>query len=250
MFTIWYFLAMVNIHKDTVSMKSYDEMAKYYESYVDTKPWNALYERPATLSLLPEVTGKKILDMGCAGGWYTKYLLDKGADIMGVDANEKMVEITRKRTQNKCPVFYADINNKLDFIKDGTFEIVLASLVLHYIKNIDNLFYEISRILKISGELIFSIHHPLMEFVHFKRENYMEVELLEDEWTMGEEKIKVQFYRRPLNRMLQPLIEAGFYMEKILEPKPTKEFKEKLPEAYDRLLKQPNFLFIKAKKIK
>jgi 2-polyprenyl-3-methyl-5-hydroxy-6-metoxy-1,4-benzoquinol methylase len=121
------------IHKDTVSMKSYDEMAKYYENYVDTKPWDALYERPATLSLLLEVKGKKILDIGCAGGWYTKYLLDKGADIMGIDTNEKIVEITRKRTQNKCPVFQADINNKLDFIKDGTFEIVLASLVLHYI---------------------------------------------------------------------------------------------------------------------
>jgi hypothetical protein len=43
---------MKNIHKDTVSIKSYDEMAKYYAHYVDTKPWNAYYERPAVLSLL------------------------------------------------------------------------------------------------------------------------------------------------------------------------------------------------------
>jgi hypothetical protein len=77
----------------------------------------------------------------------------------------------------------------------------------------------------------------------------MEIELLEDEWTMGEEEIKVQFYRRPLNKMLQPLIDAGFLIEKVLEPEPTKEFKEKLPEAYEGLLKRPNFLFIKAKKI-
>jgi hypothetical protein len=38
---------MENIHKDTVSIESiesYDEMAKYYENYVDTKPWNAYYE--------------------------------------------------------------------------------------------------------------------------------------------------------------------------------------------------------------
>jgi SAM-dependent methyltransferase len=241
---------MENIHKDTVSMEAYDEMAKYYENYVDTKPWNALYERPATLSLLPEVRNKKILDIGCAGGWYAKYLLDKGADIMAIDANENMVEITKKRTQNKCPVFQADINNKLNFIKDGTLEIVLASLILHYIKNIENVFFEINRILKINGELIFSIHHPLMEFVHFKRENYLETELLEDEWTMEEEEIKVKFYRRPLNKILQPLIDNGFYIERILEPEPTKEFKEKLPEAYERLLKRPNFLFIKANKIR
>lgn len=61
---------------------------------------------------------------------------------------------------------------------------------------------------------------------------------------------KVQFYRRPLNKILQPLIDNGFYIEKILEPEPTKDFKEKMPEAYERLLKRPNFLFIKARKIK
>jgi SAM-dependent methyltransferase len=241
---------MEKIHSDTVSMKAYDEMAKYYENYVDTKPWNAWYERPATLSLLPEVKNKKILDMGCAGGWHTKYLLDKGADITAIDANENMVEITRKRTQNRCPVFQADINNKLNFIKNGTFEVVLASLVLHYIKNVEAVFFEISRILKIGGELVFSIHHPLMEFMYFNRENYMETELLKDEWTMGGEKIEVQFYRRPLNKMLQPLIDAGFYIEKILEPEPVKKFKEKLPETYEKLLKRPNFLFIRARKIK
>jgi hypothetical protein len=89
-----------------------------------------------------------------------------------------------------------------------------------------------------------------MEFVHFKRENYLDIELLDDEWNMGNEKIKIQFYRRPLNKLLQPLINNGFSIEKILEPEPTIEFKEKLPEAYERLLKRPNFLFIKAKKVK
>jgi hypothetical protein len=48
--------------------------------------------------------------------------------------------------------------------------------------------------------------------------------------------------------MLQPLINNGFYIEKILEPEPAKEFQEKSPEAYERLLKRPNFMFIKAKK--
>jgi SAM-dependent methyltransferase len=240
---------MENIHKDTISIESYDKMAKYYADFVDTKPWNAYYERPATLSLLPEITNKKILDAGCAGGWYTKYLLDNGADVTAIDVNKNMVEITKKRTQNKCKVLQADLNNKLDFIEANSVDIILASLVLHYIKNISNIFSEFNRLLKINGELIFSIHHPLMEVMYFKTENYMEMELLEDEWTMGEEKIKVPFYRRPLNKILQPLIDSGFHIENVLEPKPTKEFKEKLPEAYEKLLKRPNFLFIKARKL-
>lgn len=60
------------INKDSVSLNSYEEMAEYYFKYVDIKPLNAYYERPATISLLPQVRGKKVLDAGCAAGWYTK----------------------------------------------------------------------------------------------------------------------------------------------------------------------------------
>ena len=60
---------------------------------------------------------------------------------------------------------------------------------------------------------------------------------------MGEEKIPLQFYRRPLSKLLQPLINAGLSIEQLVEPEPTQEFKELLPEAYERLLKRPNFLF-------
>ncbi|WP_253199453.1 hypothetical protein [Clostridium tagluense] len=42
------------INKDSVSLESYEEMAEYYFKYVDIKPFNAYYERPATLSLLPD----------------------------------------------------------------------------------------------------------------------------------------------------------------------------------------------------
>jgi SAM-dependent methyltransferase len=242
---------MENIHKDTVSIKSYDEMAKYYANFVDSKPWNAYYERPAMLSLLPnDIENLKIMDLGCAGGWYSKYLSDKGSKVMAIDVNKNMVEATKQRTQNKCQTIQADINNGFDFIENGHFDIVLASLVLHYIKDINKTYMEINRILKIDGSIIFSTHHPLMEFIYFKRENYLDIELLDDEWNMEGEKIKIQFYRRPINKLLQPLIDNGFFIENILEAEPTEEFKEKLPEKYEQLMKRPNFLFIKARKIK
>ena len=47
-------------------IKTYDSMAIDYFSHVDEKPWNADYERPATLELIGSVEGKTILDAGCA----------------------------------------------------------------------------------------------------------------------------------------------------------------------------------------
>jgi hypothetical protein len=47
----------------------YDTIASRYAAGVDDRPFNALYERPATLALLPDVGGRDILDAGCGPGW-------------------------------------------------------------------------------------------------------------------------------------------------------------------------------------
>lgn len=239
-----------NINEESVSFNSYEEMAEYYFKYVDTKPFNAYYERPATLSLLPEVKGKKVLDAACAAGWYTKWLLDRGANVIALDFSPRMIEMTKRRVGNKAKVIRADLNEPLSFIEDETLEVVLSSLTLHYIKNWDLVMSEFNRILKKDGHLVISVHHPFMDFTLFNRENYFLTELLDDEWNTNKGKVKVQFYRRPLSSILNSIIDSGFMIEKVLEPMPTEQFKIKQPKTYDRLTKKPQFLFIRAKKLK
>lgn len=237
------------VNKDSVSFNSYEEMAEHYFTYVDTKPFNAYYERPATLSLLTDVKGKKVLDAGCAAGWYTKWLLEKGASVIALDFSPNMVEMTKKRVENKAEVIRADLNNPLDFIEDKSIDIVLSSLTFHYIKNWDPVMGEFNRILKDGGQLIFSVHHPFMDFTVFNKENYFLTELLEEEWSTINGKVKVQFYRRPLSDIIASVTSSGFVVEKLLEPMPTEQFRIERPDTYDILTKRPQFLFIRAKKL-
>lgn len=235
-------------HEDSVSLNSYEDMAEYYFSYVDRKPFNAYYERPATLSLLPEVTGKKVLDAGCAAGWYTQWLLEKGAEVTAVDFSPRMIEMTRKRVRERAEIIRADLHEPLHFIGNEAMDIVLSSLALHYLKDWALVMSEFNRILTKDGLLIFSVHHPFMDFTVFKRDNYFLTELLEDEWDTQNGKVKVQFYRRPLSQIFSAVLEAGFLIENVLEPMPTEEFKAALPDIYQRLTQKPQFLFIKARK--
>jgi SAM-dependent methyltransferase len=239
----------LNKNKELISYNSYEEMAEYYFKYVDTKPYNAYYERPATISLLPEVEGKKVLDAGCAAGWYSNWLAEKGAIVTAVDFSPNMIEMTKRRVGNKAEVIRADLNEPLDFIGDKSIDIVLSSLALHYIKDWKPVMMEFSRILKREGLLVFSVHHPFMDFTFFKRENYFLTELLDDEWNTHKGKVKVQFYRRPLSKIVSTVIDAGFAIEKLLEPMPEEKIKIEHPEIYDRLSKTPQFLFIKARKL-
>ncbi|MFP4050847.1 MAG: class I SAM-dependent methyltransferase [Thermoplasmata archaeon] len=233
-------------NKDSVSYESYQEMAEYYYEKVDEKPFNAYYERPGLIELLPDVDGKKVLDAGCAAGWLTDWLVKHGADVTAVDFSPNMVEMTKKRVGDKAKVVQADLNEPLDFLEDESIEIIISSLTLHYLKDWDRVMKEFSRILVDEGKLAFSVHHPFMDYSYFDVDDYFEIKLLQDEW--GEPKVKVEFYRRPLSEIIRPVTENGFVIEKITEPMPNDKFKEKNLEAYERLTKKPQFLFVRARK--
>ncbi|UQZ35959.1 class I SAM-dependent methyltransferase [Paenibacillus sp. PK3_47] len=237
------------MHQDSVSLGSYEQMAEYYFSDVDNKPYNAYYERPATLSLLPDAAGKTILDAGCAAGWYTGWLLEQGAaEVTAVDFSPAMIEMTRKRVGERARLVCADLNEPLDFIRDDSTDIVVSSLALHYLKDWNPVLREFYRVLKPDGTLVFSVHHPFMDFTVFKRENYFLTELLDDEWDTATGPVQVQFYRRPLGSIISSLLEAGFTLDAMLEPMPTEDFRKALPESYDKLTRRPQFLFIRARK--
>jgi SAM-dependent methyltransferase len=236
------------INKDSIALGSYEKMAEYYFTDVDTKPFNAYYERPATLSLLPCVKGKKVLDAGCAAGWYSEWLVDQGADVIALDFSLNMVEMAKRRVGHKAEVVRADLNEPLSFIADESLDIVLSSLTLHYLKDWNVVMGEFSRVLKQSGYLVFSVHHPFRDFTYFNRENYFLTELLEDEWETNKGKVTVEFYRRPLSKIISAVIEAGFTIEEVTEPMPTEKFKELHPDVYKILTRKPHFLFVRARR--
>jgi SAM-dependent methyltransferase len=225
---------------------SFEGVARKYAATVDTKPWNAHYERPAIVSLLPVLAGAQVLDVGCGSGWYAEYLVGKGADVTALDVNAEFVQLTRARIGPHARVVQADLTEPLTFAADKEFDVVVCPLVLHYLRDWHSPLKELHRILKPHGALVFSTHHPFMDWQLFKTENYFATELLDDEWKdVG----KVQFYRRPLTAIAEALHESGFWIERLIEPHPTEEFKQVDPAGYERLTKNPWFLVVRGRKI-
>jgi SAM-dependent methyltransferase len=234
------------MRKPPIALAAYESMAEYYAARIDTKAHNAYYERPATLSLLPEVNGKRVLDAGCGPGVYAEWLAEHGAEVLGLDASPKMVALATKRVGGKATIRQADIGQPFDFLKDGSFEIVLSTLVLDYIEDWRSAFREFYRVLTRPGTLVFSVGHPFADFLDHRSEDYFRTELVDWVWTGFGVPVRVPAYRRPLNAVLNPLLQAGFSLERILEPLPTEQFKEEDPEDYEKLSKRPGFLCLRA----
>lgn len=232
-----------------IAQDAYNQLADDYAARIDTKGHNAYYDRPAVLSLLPDVAGKRVLDAGCGPGAYAQWLLDHGAQVVAVDANAKMLAHARERTANRAEFHLANLNAPLDFLADASFDLVICPLVLDYIRDWTPLFREFHRLLRPGGVLVFSHGHPASEFfLYYADGNYHEVEQVSWEWTGFGTVVTMPSYRRPLAAVFNPLIDAGFVLDRVLEPRPIEAFREADPGHYDQLMRQPGFLCIRAVK--
>lgn len=230
--------------------QNYEQFADRYAKFVRTKAYNAHYERPATLSLLPDVKGLRVLDAGCGPGEYAAWLVERGAAVVAFDVTPRMVEITQERLGDTVTALRHDLHEPLDFAGDEAFDLVICPLVLDYIKDWTPVFTEFRRVLKRGGTLVFSCGHPATDFFVFHNEgNYFNVEMFEMAWGgFGEPRPVVTSYRRSLADTLNPLIEAGLVIDHIHEARPIESFREQEPEQYEELLRRPGFLWVRARK--
>jgi len=233
-----------------IAFDAYETLAEAYAAVIETKPHNAYYERPATLSLLPaDLEGKSVLDAGCGPGVYSEWLIKRRAKVVGIDASPKMLALARQRLGAAADLRRANLNEPLGFLESESFDIVLSPLVLDYIEDWRSLFREFYRVLRPGGHFVFSIHHPFFDYQYYKTGNYFATETVGVEWKgFGDVRVHMPSYRRPLEEVVNPLAEAGFRLEKILEPKATEKLKQVDPKHYAELLREPCFLCLRAKK--
>jgi ubiquinone/menaquinone biosynthesis C-methylase UbiE len=78
-------------------------------------------------------------------------------------------------------VMRGDVSNLRILLLSETFDVILSSLVLHYVEDLTETFREWSRLLRPSGTLVFPTHHPIHQ-ASLIEPGYLCAELIEEEW--------------------------------------------------------------------
>ncbi|MEO1369022.1 MAG: class I SAM-dependent methyltransferase, partial [Acidobacteriota bacterium] len=193
----------------------YQRLADAYAAKIDTKPHNAYYERPATLSLVGDVDGLRVLDAGCGPGVYAQALAAAGARVTACDISERMLELAAERlagevAAGRVELQCVDLAGPLSMFADGAFDLVVAPLCLDYVAEWRPLFREFSRCLGPAGRFVFSCGHPAFEADYFETREYFSVEPVECTWRGFGVEVTMPSYRRPLQEVVMSLIDAGF----------------------------------------
>jgi ubiquinone/menaquinone biosynthesis C-methylase UbiE len=204
--------------RDLMKADHYDSFAESYSTENESSLLNAYYERPAMIDLAGDVDGHRVLDAGCGSGPLSAALLAKGAVVTGFDSSSAMLKLARQRLGENADLHLADLSQPLPFA-DGTFDDVVVSLVLHYLRDWTAPLAELRRVLKPGGRLLLSVNHPVMYKLTDLSADYFAVTEYSEEYTLTDgQSMALTYWHRPLHAMTDAFTKAGFRLSVISEP--------------------------------
>lgn len=205
-----------------MSADDYDGFAEDYEAENATSLLNAYYERPAALDLVGDVQGKRILDAGCGSGPLAAELVARGADVTGFDGSPAMIDLARRRLGGTVPLTVHDLAEPLPY-EDESYDVVVASLVLHYLEDWDGPLAELRRVLRPGGRLVASVNHPFAQVLNAPEDDYFRTRLYSEDVELNGQTTELTFWHRPLREVVRAVTDAGLDLRVLDEPGPSED---------------------------
>jgi 2-polyprenyl-3-methyl-5-hydroxy-6-metoxy-1,4-benzoquinol methylase len=227
--------------------RHWDDNADVWTEHV-RKGWDTFREHlnnPAFLKLVGNLKGKTVLDAGCGEGYNTRIFARMGAKITGIDISPRLIEHARLAEQKEPlgiryePVSFTDMS----IFKDESFDTVVSTMALMDSPDFEKAITEIYRVLKKNGDFFFSISHPCFMTKGFgwvtdRQSNqekltvsgYFSKTQWVERWQFSQapEEIRKEVpqfaiprFPRTLADYINPLVQTGFILKKLAEPRPS-----------------------------
>jgi ubiquinone/menaquinone biosynthesis C-methylase UbiE len=239
-----------NIYDDDAFFAEYGKLRRSLEGLEGAQEW------PAMRALLPDLTGKRVLDLGCGYGWFCRFARENGAaQVMGVDVSEKMLARARETTADPA-IEYVRSDIEMLELPTGSFDLVYSSLALHYVEDFSALVEVVYRWVATGGNFVFSVEHPV--FTASGNARWSVDEAGEKSWLVAryfDEGPRATDWlakgvikqHRTLTTTLNALIRAGFTLTHVEEWAPSDEQISSWPDLAENRIR-PSFLLVAAQR--
>ena len=236
---------------------SYNDIAQWYDQFLRERPIYAEVILPNLLTLVGKIEGEVICDLACGQGWVARELARRGAQVIGLDQAANLLALARGyEEQEPLGIVYVQGDAQLaEGLDAHQFSGCVCVMALVNIPDLQATFQSIRRILKPKGWLVFAIPHPCFEAPHAQWTSLPDPEHPLGRVVTGyfDERLwfsanphgirsRVADHHRMLSTYLNQLANAGFVLERTIEPRPSARQAERVPGNREA----PTLLLIRA----
>ena len=242
--------------------KGWDTIAKAYQERYQL-PTDRLVFAPRCpgdeeLDLVGDVSGLRAIVLGCGGGQDCVVLAKQGAQVVGIDLSDRQIAYARALAERE-DVFVTLLQGSVEQLKgveDESQDIAISLHALNYVERVDRAFAEAYRVLRADSPFVFSVHHPFDACLedgppYGLTKGYWEREQ-DWQWDFPEARAsaRLRSWYRPVSEWFSLLTEAGFRVERLLEPPPVEGDTSPWDAGYsiEKMRLAPANLIIKAVK--
>ena len=236
----------------------------FYENFKGLRSneinFNDVIETPIITAMLPDLKGKKILDIGCGMGQHAvQYSKAGAASVLGIDISEKMLGFAKENNSADNITYKRLAFEDLEQI-DDTFDVITSSLAFDYSEDFGLLLKKVYALLNDGGYLVFSMSHPISTAYDGVYDRYTRTEKgerlyanLHNYGIEGERHFKwvvddYEVYHRKISTLINCIASAGFIIEECQESMVPEEILKEHPDMFGGVVHQPDFIFFRCRK--
>lgn len=239
-----------NIYDDPEFFEGYSRLGRSREGLAGAAEW------PVLQSMLPNLNGRRVVDLGCGYGWFCRWARANGAaEVVGIDVSERMLAQAKARTGDAA-IRYQRADLERLALPESAFDLAYSSLALHYVADVARLIATVHRALMPGGWFVFSTEHPI--YMAATRPDWIADGEGCRVWPVGRYQAegprvtdwltkRVLKHHRTIATTLNALIRVGFAISRVEEFGPTDEQVAAKPELAEER-ERPMFLLVSARR--
>lgn len=148
-----------NLDHDEVN--KFDELAsKWWDAEGEFKPLHQINPlRVGFINDRTDLSGKRVLDVGCGGGILTEALDKLGAQVTGIDASERTIGVAKshsKTTGSNVSYYQTTIEEFIANKPEEKFDVITCLEMLEHVPSPSEIIKSCASILKDDGDIFFS----------------------------------------------------------------------------------------------
>ncbi len=148
-------MAAQNIYDDPEFLAGYSTLDRQVRGLDGAAEW------PDLSAMIPDITGQRVVDLGCGFGWFSRWADQNGASsVLGIDISAKMLDRANADTSSSTVDYQRADLDELTLATQSC-DLIFSSLTLHYVKHLERLLSMAAQSITPGGSLVFSVEHPI-----------------------------------------------------------------------------------------